>query len=542
MGKGKTEFTRKEYEEIRSLISQLEIADSVKKKNIRSKIRNIGLFWSEIASGIQYTVDNFDLLIQQGIIRIIEDRDINIKLIQSKDNEPLGKKSSKINNRVFISYKRKDKEPVFNIKEKIENSLGEICWIDLDGIESDAQFVSVIIKAIKECEIFLFMYSNTHTSITDFDKDWTVRELQYAEKQNKKIVFVNLDRSKLSDYFDFMYGQKQQVDAESEEALERLFADLKNWLGIASYESKNFDELAVNKSEGQIDIKEETELILPPGDRKKEDPVEVLKKDSLPSKKKKSNAFNPKENEQDKKEFNLLKDIFPPTDYSYDYIVSGVTIKKNFPESRKTGVVSLSECKRGEEGKIICNLYFLPMSKHIDFLSNNNIDYSIAWNGVPFVRNVSIEEGKEIIKRIFDEIHRIISAKTGGNKMNKIVDSSDKKISSSFEIREVHFSISKGLLDINIEIYSSKNIHQNLMILCGEHYFHRMTYFTKNKVNKIVFSIKPNLLPLTSGKENILSFKIQILKKDGIITEKECQTKVYYEKHLFSKNILEIRK
>lgn len=89
--------------------------------------------------------------------------------------------------RIFISYKRKDKDIVFGLKEKIEKSLGETCWIDLDGIESDAQFVTVIIKAIRNCEVFLFMYSNSHNDIADFTKDWTIRELQYAENLNKKL-------------------------------------------------------------------------------------------------------------------------------------------------------------------------------------------------------------------------------------------------------------------------------------------------------------------------------------------------------------------
>lgn len=46
--------------------------------------------------------------------------------------------------RVFISYKRADKENVFPLKDKIETAIGEPCWIDMDGIESDAQFAEVI--------------------------------------------------------------------------------------------------------------------------------------------------------------------------------------------------------------------------------------------------------------------------------------------------------------------------------------------------------------------------------------------------------------
>ena len=142
--------------------------------------------------------------------------------------------------RIFISYKRVDKDKVFKIKDQIEVALGEKCWIDIDGIESNAQFINVIVKAIRECEVVLFMYSKTHAQITNFEKDWTIRELNYASKKNKRIVFVNIDGSPLSDEFDFLYGTQQQVDATSAQALFRLNNDLKTWLG------KNKTELRIN--------------------------------------------------------------------------------------------------------------------------------------------------------------------------------------------------------------------------------------------------------------------------------------------------------
>lgn len=134
--------------------------------------------------------------------------------------------------RIFISYKRADKEKVFTIKEEIESALGERCWIDIDGIESDAQFKNVIISAINDCEIVLFMYSKTHSKIVDFEKDWTVRELNFASKKNKRIVFINLDGSTLTDSFEFDYGIKQQLDARNQNNIRRLITDLRSWLRI----------------------------------------------------------------------------------------------------------------------------------------------------------------------------------------------------------------------------------------------------------------------------------------------------------------------
>ena len=145
--------------------------------------------------------------------------------------------------KVFISYKRVDKDRVFAIKDFIERGLGgdvdgkNYCWIDLEGIESDAQFANVIIRAINRADIFLFMYSATHSEIVDFENDWTVKEINFANKKKKRIVFVNIDGSALSDWFELIFGTKQQVDGTDEEALQRLCNDMRKWLGLSS-ESK----------------------------------------------------------------------------------------------------------------------------------------------------------------------------------------------------------------------------------------------------------------------------------------------------------------
>lgn len=39
--------------------------------------------------------------------------------------------------RIFISYKRVDKDKVFKIKDQKESALGEKCWINIDGIKCD---------------------------------------------------------------------------------------------------------------------------------------------------------------------------------------------------------------------------------------------------------------------------------------------------------------------------------------------------------------------------------------------------------------------
>lgn len=136
--------------------------------------------------------------------------------------------------KIFISYKRVDKEKVFKIKDFIEKQISAKTWIDLDGIESDAQFVNVIIQAINRCEIFLFMYSSTHSAIVDYEKDWTVKEINFASKKGKRIVFINIDNTPLTDWFEFTFGTKQQVDGTSQSQLLKLCNDLNIWLRQSS--------------------------------------------------------------------------------------------------------------------------------------------------------------------------------------------------------------------------------------------------------------------------------------------------------------------
>lgn len=88
--------------------------------------------------------------------------------------------------RIFISYKRVDKEKVFKIKDQIESALGEECWIDLDGIEGDT-ISHITIDAIEQSSIVLFFYGkDTENS------QWQRRELEYARANGKTIIPIIL--------------------------------------------------------------------------------------------------------------------------------------------------------------------------------------------------------------------------------------------------------------------------------------------------------------------------------------------------------------
>ena len=133
--------------------------------------------------------------------------------------------------RIFISYKRKNKKKVFSIVNKIESQLGVKCWIDLDGIESSSQFRNKICNAIDNSDIVLFMHSSVHLSI-DFQKDWTIKELGYAEEKGKKVILIKLDDAPLDKDFLMEYGTKNNIDSRDETQFQKLLRDLKVLLDL----------------------------------------------------------------------------------------------------------------------------------------------------------------------------------------------------------------------------------------------------------------------------------------------------------------------
>lgn len=143
--------------------------------------------------------------------------------------------------KIFISYKRVDLDQVIPIKARIEKETGVECWIDINGIESDAYFDDVICKAINDSEIFLFFYSKSHLIEKD-SEDWPANEIRFANKKGKRIVIIHLDDTELSDKLDIRYGSKQKVFAEKEKSIERLVSDIRSWLAIEDNEEATVSE------------------------------------------------------------------------------------------------------------------------------------------------------------------------------------------------------------------------------------------------------------------------------------------------------------
>lgn len=94
---------------------------------------------------------------------------------------------------IFVSYSRRDGIRVQAIVNELQNK-GYKIWIDKEGIESGDAFKAVIVKAIKNAEVFLFF-----SSIAANKSPWTVKEVNVAVYLKKVIIPVKLDNSEYDD-------------------------------------------------------------------------------------------------------------------------------------------------------------------------------------------------------------------------------------------------------------------------------------------------------------------------------------------------------
>lgn len=107
---------------------------------------------------------------------------------------------------VFVSYSRRDSDIVEKvIKELTRHNIS--VWIDKDGVESGDAFKSVIVKAIKNANVFLFFSSKSSN-----ESPWTVKEVNTAVYLKKYILPIKLDATVYNDSILFDLGGLSFVD------------------------------------------------------------------------------------------------------------------------------------------------------------------------------------------------------------------------------------------------------------------------------------------------------------------------------------------
>ena len=125
---------------------------------------------------------------------------------------------------IFISYSRKDKEYVDELKKKL-NSEGFKVWID-DQILTGSRWKKEIKNAIDSCSALIVVMSETASQST-----WVEREINYAEAQKKPILPLLIENE---NSFEFDLGHLQYKEV-SDGSLppERFYENLREVVGGA---------------------------------------------------------------------------------------------------------------------------------------------------------------------------------------------------------------------------------------------------------------------------------------------------------------------
>ena len=155
---------------------------------------------------------------------------------QSYDRLSSDENSSQINNGalpdmdkdVFISYSRKDIDTVRPIYEQLEKA-GVKCWLDMDGMYSGVSFKKVIVDAIKQSKVLLFMSSENSNKSRN-----VVSEVSIAVEYVKKIMPVRLDMSPYSESIeydiinhDYVVYDRSRLENSFNELLKKIVSTLK---------------------------------------------------------------------------------------------------------------------------------------------------------------------------------------------------------------------------------------------------------------------------------------------------------------------------
>lgn len=113
--------------------------------------------------------------------------------------------------------------------------------------------------------------------------------------------------------------------------------------------------------------------------------------------------LDPKNNPEDRKVLDEIKEMFGK-DYDFDYVKSNGATVKHIGKNGKRGVILIENLTKHHNGTVTCNLYMLTMVKQTEVLDEMGIDYTLCWTKAPMMKNITLEEVKEILEKVFEII------------------------------------------------------------------------------------------------------------------------------------------
>jgi hypothetical protein len=130
---------------------------------------------------------------------------------------------------IFISYSDKDKE----LASKVYDALvaeGFNCWISFNDIHHGEVWAKAITQGIKNSKTFLLILTPNSNS-----SDQVLREIEYADKQKKKLYCYKVGNLVTSDALDYFISSIQQFETHKlpfAKGIERMSNELKRYLGV----------------------------------------------------------------------------------------------------------------------------------------------------------------------------------------------------------------------------------------------------------------------------------------------------------------------
>ena len=254
------------------------------------------------------------------------------------------------------------------------------------------------------------------------------------------------DESETSDE-DALADEVEAEDAEEEYAVEDAEEDTlasMDRTALKAYIKDNGLDIKVKKSWSDDDIREQirnAECPVAEAEAEAESeeesapepaPKKAEKKEKKVTEKKiskRGQKLDPKNNEEDRKAFEALHELFPEEEYLYAWVASaGVTIKHKGKNSQRA-MVLIENCSKQADESIKCNLYLLTFSKQTDVLDEAGIEYEICWSGAPFMKGITMDSAVEIIKTLMPNITATVQKidKRLGDNRAKMEESLSKK-------------------------------------------------------------------------------------------------------------------
>lgn len=139
--------------------------------------------------------------------------------------------------------------------------------------------------------------------------------------------------------------------------------------------------------------------------------------------------LDPKNNENDRAEFEGLKELFPEDKYAYAWVASaGVTIK-HIGKNSLRAMLLIENCSKQADGSVKCNLYMPTFTKQTEVLDEAGIEYEKCWSGAPFIKGTTMAESIEVIKSLMPYITATVQKidKRLGENRAKMEESLNKK-------------------------------------------------------------------------------------------------------------------